>query len=217
MTSAEPTLFLVDDDPTLCESIRYLGASIGLPVETYSDPRVFLDVFDPERPGCLLLDLLLPGMSGLDLQQALARRGALLPIIFLSAHGDIPAAVRAVQNGALEFFEKAADPTLLLNRVHEAFEIDRQRRRRLARRSQIEEMLNRLTRREREVMELVAVGKANKVIAEDLVLSAKTIEHHRAHMTSKLRVASVAALVKLLIEYRDLCDLGPAGPSGKRH
>ncbi len=217
MVSAEPTLFLVDDDPTVCESIRYLGESVGLPVETFSDPRAFLDAFDPARPGCLLLDLLLPGMSGLELQQVLARRGASLPIIFLSAHGDIPDAVQALQNGALEFFEKAADPGLLLSRVHEAFEMDRRQRRQLARRSQIEEMLNRLTRREREVMELVAVGKANKVSAEDLVLSEKTIEVHRAHMMSKLRVTSVAALVKLLIEYRDLCDLGPAGPSRKRH
>jgi RNA polymerase sigma factor (sigma-70 family) len=215
--TTEPTLFVVDDDPSVCESLRYLGESVGMPVETFTDPHAFLDVYDPDRPGCLVLDLLMPGMDGLELQEKLKRRGAPLPIIFLSAHGDVPAAMRAVHGGALEFLEKAADPEELLRCVRNAFNRSRALQAQLARRRQLDTLMAKLTRREREVVDLVAAGKSNKLVANELGISEKTVEAHRGRAMSKLRLSSLAALVKLTVEYRNLCLATPLPLSEEGH
>ena len=189
--SEEPVVFVVDDDQALRDSIALLARAEGFATRTFDSARSFLDAWDRSEPGCLIVDLRMPGLSGLDLQERLAGDADAPPIIFLTGHGTVPAAVCALKAGAMDFLEKPFDPALLLARVREAFARDRRRRsdaRRLAA----------LTRREREVLEQVASGKANKVIAANLWISERTVEQHRASGMRKAGVRSVAALVRLI-------------------
>ena len=189
--SEEPVVFVVDDDPALRDSIALLVRAEGLAARTFDSARSFLDAWDRSEPGCLIIDLRMPGLSGLDLQEHLVGDDAAPPIIFLTGHGTVSAAVRALKAGAMDFLEKPFDPDTLLARVREALARDRRRRsdaRRLAA----------LTRREREVLEQVASGRTNKVIAVHLGISERTVEQHRAHGMSKLGVYTVAALVRLM-------------------
>lgn len=186
----DPVVFVVDDDPALRDSIALLMRAEGLAARTFDSARSFLDAWNRSEPGCLIVDLRMPGLSGLDLQERLAGDEAAPPIIFLTGHGTVPAAVLALKAGAMDFLEKPFDPATLLARVREALARDR-RRRSNARR------LDALTRREREVLEQVASGKANKVIAVNLGISERTVEQHRAHGMRKLGVRTVAALVRL--------------------
>ena len=189
--SEEPVVFVVDDDPALRDSIALLMRAEGLAARTFDSARSFLDAWDRSEPGCLIVDLRMPGLSGLDLQERLAGDAAAPPIIFLTGHGTVSAAVRALKAGAMDFLEKPFDPATLLARVREALARDRRRRsdaRRLAA----------LTRREREVLEQVAGGRTNKVIAAHLGISERTVEQHRAHGMSKLGVHTVPALVRLM-------------------
>jgi two-component system, LuxR family, response regulator FixJ len=195
----EPIVFVVDDDRAMRDSLRWLLESIGLSVRTYATAADFLGDHDPAQPGCLVLDVRMPGMSGLDVQTELAKRGSELPTIVVTGHAEVAMAVRAVKAGALDFIEKPFSDQLLLDRVRQALEIDRQSREVRVRREDARRRLASLSAREREVLGLVAAGKANKEIAADLGLSPKTVEVHRAHVMSKMAVDSLAELIRVAI------------------
>lgn len=195
----EAIVFVVDDDRAMRDSLRWLLESIGLTVRTYPTAAEFLREHQPSQPGCLVLDVRMPGMSGLDLQAELVRRGAELPTIVVTGHAEVAMAVRAVKAGAIDFIEKPFSDQLLLDRVRQALEIDRQSREVRARREEARRRLASLSAREREVLELVAAGKANKEVAAALGLATKTVEVHRAHVMSKMAVDSLAELIRVAI------------------
>jgi len=190
---------VVDDDRAMRDSLRWLLESIGLSVRTYGTAADFLSDHDPAQPGCLVLDVRMPGMSGLDLQAELTKRGSELPTIVVTGHAEVAMAVRAVKAGALDFIEKPFSDQLLLDRVRQALEIDRQSREVRVRREDARRRLASLSAREREVLSLVAAGKANKEVAAALRLSPKTVEVHRAHVMSKMAVDSLAELIRVAI------------------
>ena len=194
-----PVVFVVDDDPAMRDSLRWLIESTGVQVETFPDAQTFLARIRPELPGCLVLDVRMPGMSGLDLQAELHRRGIGLPTIVLTGHAEVPMAVRAVKAGAIDFIEKPFSDQLLLDRVGQGIEMDREARESRARRADVLRRLSLLTQREREVLDLVVGGRANKEIAATLGLSTKTVEVHRSHVMDKMRASSVAELVRLVL------------------
>jgi FixJ family two-component response regulator len=201
MNRNEPaTVFIVDDDEAVRGSLKLLLKTIGVPAQAYASAQEFLDTFDAQRPGCLVLDIRMPGMSGLELQEALNARGALLPIIFITGHGDVPMAVEAMQRGALDFLQKPFRDQDLLDRIHKALEKDRAGRELLGNRATIRARIAELTPREREVLALVTEGKANKVIAGDLGVSQRTVEIHRAHVMEKMGANSLAHLVRMVID-----------------
>jgi FixJ family two-component response regulator len=195
----EAIVFVVDDDRAMRDSLRWLLESIGLTVRTYATAAEFLREHQPSQPGCLVLDVRMPGMSGLDLQAELVQRGAELPTIVVTGHAEVAMAVRAVKAGAIDFIEKPFSDQLLLDRVRQALEIDRQSREVRARREEARRRLASLSAREREVLELVATGKANKEVAAALGLATKTVEVHRAHVMSKMAVDSLAELIRVAI------------------
>ncbi len=194
-----PVVFVVDDDPAMRDSLRWLIESTGLTVETFADAQTFLARIRPELPGCLVLDVRMPGMSGLDLQAELARRGIGLPTIVVTGHAEVPMAVRAVKAGAIDFIEKPFSDQLLLDRVRQGIEMDRLERDGRARRADVLRRMSLLTQREREVLDLVVAGRANKEIAATLRLSPKTVEVHRSHVMEKMQASSVAELVRLAL------------------
>jgi two-component system response regulator FixJ len=197
--AGEPTVFVVDDDPAMQRSLRWLIESVGLRVTTYGTAEQFLAEYDRRRPGCLVLDVRMPGMSGLDLQDELARRDVSIPTIVLTGHAEVAMAVRAVKAGAVDFLEKPFSHQQLLDRIRQAVELDRQAREASSRRAGVLERVRHLTTREREVMELVVAGKANKEIAAELGLSPKTVEVHRAHVMEKMNVESLAELIRVAL------------------
>ncbi len=197
--SSPPVVFVVDDDPAMRDSLRWLIESTGLQVETFADAQAFLARIRPDLPGCLILDIRMPGMSGLDLQTELARRGVGLPTIVVTGHAEVPMAVRAVKAGAIDFIEKPFSDQLLLDRVRQGIDRDRQERDGRARRGEVLRRMGLLTHREREVLDLVVAGRANKEIAAALHLSPKTVEVHRAHVMDKMQASSVAELVRLAL------------------
>ena len=208
MPEQESTVFVVDDDDAVRNSMRWLVESVGLPVETYASAREFLETHDPNRPGCLVLDVRMPGMSGLDLQEKLHEKGIVIPIIVVTGHGDVPTAVRAIKAGAVEFIEKPVNDQLLLDTIQRCIEKDAEYRRDLAVRGAIEARYLLLTPREREVMAQVVAGEPNKVIARNLDLSAKTIEAHRAAVMRKMEADSLANLVHMAIACEDQQEQG---------
>lgn len=193
----DPTVFVVDDDPAMRASLRWLLESVGHSVVTCSNAREFLDQYRTEQPGCLLLDVRMPGMSGLDLQEELTLRRIVLPIVIITGYAEVPIAVRAMKAGALDFIEKPFSDEALLERIRKAIVLDARRRRVDFERSSIEKRLGRLTARERDVLERVILGKSNKIIASELRLSTKTVEAHRAHVMEKMQAESVAELIRL--------------------
>src|SRR5262245_63789755 len=195
----EPTVFVVDDDRAMRDSLRWLLESVGLSVRTYATAAAFLREYEPSQPGCQVLDIRMPGMSGLDLQAELLRRGAGLPTIVVTGHAEVPMAVRAVKAGAIDFIEKPFSDQLLLDRVRQGIEMDRQEREGRAQRGEVLRRLSLLTPREREVLDLVVAGRANKEIAAALRLSPKTVEVHRSHVMEKMQASSVAELVRLAL------------------
>jgi len=203
------TVFVVDDDPGVRRSMKWLLESYGLSVETYSSGPDFLDTYDPSRPGCLMLDLQMPRMDGLELQERLAARGARSPVIFVSGHGSVRNCVKAMTAGAVDFLEKPSDDERVLNVVHRSLEKDRQRRCVEASHTQITARLNRLTPREREVMELLYEGEAMKNIAGRLDISIQTVAKHRTKALDKLQVRNEAELARLLADYGSWLDCSP--------
>lgn len=200
MIEQPATVCIVDDDEAVRSSMMLLMKSMGLRAQVYGSAQEFLDGFDPQRPGCLVLDVRMPGMSGLELQEALNERGAVLPIIFVTGHGDVPLAVEAMQRGAMDFLQKPFRDQDLLDRINRALDKDRTGRELLGNRDRIRSRLAQLTPREREVLAMVTQGKSNKVVAADLALSERTVEIHRAHVMQKMAANSLAHLVRMVID-----------------
>ena len=204
------SVFIVDDDDAVRSSLRLLLKSVGLPAIAYASATDFLSAWQPEQPGCLVLDVRMPGMSGLELQHELNRRGAIIPVIFITGHADIPMAVEAIQHGAFDFLQKPFRDQDLIDRVQRALTTDAQQRSELAKREVIRERFDSLTPREREVLTLVTRGKANKVMVGDLGVSQRTVEIHRARVMEKMGAASLAQLVRMML------DLEAQSPSTRR-
>ena len=197
-----PVVMVVDDDSGVRNAMRALLKSVGLNAVLYSSAQEFLGAYDPYQPGCLLLDIRMPGMSGMDLQQELNLRGAVVPVIFMSGHADIPMAVEAMQHGAFDFLQKPFRDQDLLDRIQKAIAKDAERRLALGERSRIKTHLESLTEREREVLDLLTTGKQNKQIAQDLGVSPRTIEIHRARVMEKMNAQSVAELVRMMLDLK---------------
>lgn len=209
---AAATVFVVDDDEAVRQSAEMLVRSVGLAVEAYPTAQAFLQAYDPSRPGCLLLDLRMPGMSGLELQRTLKERDVTLPVIIMTGHGDVPVAVQAFKDGAVDFIEKPYSKQMLLERIRDAVARDARSRLERSARAKIETRLNRLTPRETSVMERVVAGLSNKEIARDLGVSSKTVEVHRAHVMQKMEADSLADLVKQVMTVRG--GEAPPGAAG---
>jgi RNA polymerase sigma factor (sigma-70 family) len=192
-----PTVFIVDDDPAIRFAMQALMDSVNVKHEIFSSGDEFLEKIDDRRPGCLVLDIRMPGLGGLELQEELLKRGNTLPIIFITGHGDVPMAVEAMQKGAVDFIQKPFRDQDLLDRIREALTTDRERRQEQQQHNEVETRLSRLTNREREVFDLVVTGKPNKVIAYELGVSQRTVEIHRARVMEKMQARSLADLVKM--------------------
>ncbi len=196
MDDYRPTVFIVDDDPAVRESMALLMASAGLASRTFPSAGDFLAAYDVGMPGCLVLDVRMPGMSGTELQERLDETGAEVPIVFLTAYSDVPVAVGAVRAGAVDFLTKPVEAGQLLKRVSEALELDLSRRERRAEEERARRRLEALTPREREVLSLVVAGHTNKSIAKNLGLSRRTVETHRANIRRKIGATSIPELVR---------------------
>jgi two-component system, LuxR family, response regulator FixJ len=195
MSDEKSMVFVIDDDEAVRSSLALLLKSMSLAVETFESANEFLQKLPPDPCGCLVLDIRMPGMSGIELQQQLKQRGYPLPIIFITGHGDVSMAVHAMREGAIDFIEKPFRDQELLDRIYQALEIDRARRRAADETVQIRERFAGLTPREHEVMLRIARGQANKVIAIELGLSERTVEIHRAKVMHKTGARSLAELV----------------------
>jgi len=196
-TATLPTVFIVDDDPAIRFAMQALMESVNLGHEIFSSGDEFLEQADEQRAGCLVLDIRMPGLGGLELQQELLDRGNTIPIIFITGHGDVPMAVEAMQKGAVDFIQKPFRDQDLLDRVSEAIKTDEERREARQRHAEVTERIGRLTKREKEVFNLVVTGKPNKIIAYDLGVSQRTVEIHRARVMEKMQARSLADLVKM--------------------
>jgi FixJ family two-component response regulator len=194
---AVPTVYVVDDDADLSRAVGRLLESAGLSVATFPSADRFLERYDPSAPGCLVLDLGLPGLSGLELQRVLEQQGSPLPIVFLTGRGDIATSVQAMKHGAADFLTKPVDDAELIAAIHEALARDRALRGARLERERLAKCLAALTERERQVLELIVAGKLNKQIAAELGTVEKTIKFHRANLMHKMGVRVVADLVKL--------------------
>jgi len=192
-----PTVFVVDDDAAIRQAVSRLLRSAGIAVTVFESPREFLAQYDPNTPGCLVLDLAMPGFNGLQLQTVLGERGSILPIIFLSGHGDVSKSVQAMKGGAFDFLTKPVNAKNLLPAIRAAIERGAVARREQAELSEIRARLDTLTPREREVLEHVATGKLNKQVAGDLGITEATVKMHRARVIAKMKVQSVAELARL--------------------
>ncbi len=200
--SEQQTVFVVDDDDALRDSILWLLESIGLSAEMHASATDFLKACNPERSGCLLLDVRMPGMSGMELLERLKANNVLLPVIIITGHGDVPMAVRAIKSGALDFIQKPFNGQDLLDRVQYALKLDQENRLKRSEISHLRAHFDTLTPREREIMDHVAAGKSSKIIARDLGISAKTVDIHRANIMKKLQVHSVADLIQTKLALR---------------
>jgi two-component system response regulator FixJ len=199
MTESSATVFVVDDDSALRTSLEALLDTAGLQTETFASGREFFEAYVPNRPGCLVLDLRLRGESGMDVLGRLQAEHASLPVIMLTAHGDVPASVHALKGGAIDFLEKPVRPTVLLARIREAVELDRRSRETRAAVSAVEELAKRLTSRERQIATLLMAGKRSKEIASALGIGVRTVEGYRARMLDKMKVSSAAELTAVLV------------------
>ena len=197
MNESAPIVFIVDDDEAVCQSLKMLAETVGLNVQTYGTAEAFLDAYDPAQAGCLVLDVRMPGMSGLELQSKLAEGGIGIPIIIISGHGDVSMAVEAMKAGAVDFIEKPFRDQTLLDSIQKATEIDARKRHEKLQQADIENKMALLTPREREIMDLLVTGKSNKTIAYELGINLKTVHFHRAHILEKMGVDSVPQLVRL--------------------
>lgn len=202
MSAGQQTVYVVDDDSSIRELLAWLMKRNGLNCETFAEPRSFLASYRPDSPACLILDLNMPGMTGLELQRALREQGAEMPVIFLSGRADVPRAVAAVKGGAVDFVEKPFDYKRIVELVRDSLARDMQGRTLRDKRRLVAGRIAQLTEREHEVMERVVAGQMNREIAEELAISVKTVEAHRAHIMEKLCVGSVAELVQAVIEWR---------------
>jgi len=204
-----PTVFIVDDDEAVRNSLRLLLKSVGLSAVALPTAQDFLSKYDPKQPGCLILDVRMPGMSGLELQEQLNVRGAMIPVIFITGHGDIPMAVEAMQQGAFDFLQKPFRDQDLIDRIQRALTKDQTNRAELKEKSGVRERLQTLTPREREILTLVTSGKPNKIMAADLGVSQRTVEIHRARVMEKMHASSLAQLVRMVMDLNEAAEPGP--------
>ncbi|MEM9623854.1 MAG: response regulator transcription factor [Pseudomonadota bacterium] len=194
------TVYVVDDDEAVRDSIGMLLDSVDVEYQTFSGADEFLDSFESLQHGCLVLDIRMPGMSGLELQQRLLEMGARIPIIFITGHGDIPMAVEAMRRGAVDFIRKPFRDQELLDRINEALFVDAQKVEESQNIEKVRELVNSLTEREHQVFERVCEGQANKVMAAEMDISERTVEIHRGQVMHKTGVRSLAALVRLKLQ-----------------
>lgn len=192
-----PVVFVVDDDEAIRKSLRWLIESADLKVETHASAQEFLDTYDPDVPGCLVLDVRMPDLSGLDLQDELRARRIEIPIIVVTGYGDVPMAVRAMKAGACEFMEKPVGDQLLLNYIHQAIAKDRDNRQSIAEHRITRARMDSLTQRERQVMQFVVAGMPSKEIATRLDVTVNTIDSHRAKIMKKMKAKGVAHLIRM--------------------
>ncbi len=192
-------IYVVDDDEAVRESLQWLLESVSLPVRTFASAQEFLDAYDPDCGGCVVLDVRMPGMSGLEVQKRLAEIEHSLPVIIITGHGDVPMAVRALKAGAVDFIEKPFNDQTLLERIYECLEQDRARRELRNYRRVLHERMQHLTPRERQVLDGVVAGKVNRTIADELGISGKTVEAHRANIIKKMGASSLAELITMCI------------------
>lgn len=196
-TKRKPVVYIVDDDDGMRRALTVLITTVGYQPVAFAKPSEFLAKYDPAQPSCLVLDVRMPEMSGLELQQHLNKAGSMLPVILVSGHGDIPMAVQAMKDGAFDFLQKPFRDQELIDRINGALKLDAENRESIDRLADLKGREESLTPREREVLALVVDGKANKVIAIDLGLSERTVEIHRANVMEKMGARSVAHLVKM--------------------
>ncbi len=204
MTTFDASVFVVDDDPLIRDALEQLIKSVGLKACAFSSAQEFLEKDLPDEPCCLILDIRMPGLSGLDLQDELAKKDLTIPVIFITGHGTVPMSVRAMKAGAVDFLQKPFEDQELLDALHKAIEKSRQIRMEQAELREIKRRVESLTPREHEVLVLVTAGMLNKQIAYDLKLSENTIKTHRAHIMQKMKAESLADLVRLT-EKVDIC------------
>ena len=202
MIAAEPIVYVAEDDESLRSLLRALVHSIGFACETFNSANKFLDHYDPRQPGCLVLDIFMPGMSGLELQDELNRRGAMIPVIFITGHADVASAVAAVRHGAFNYLQKPFRNSELIENVRNAIEFDRRNRQMLTQQDAIRERIATLTPREREVLELIVRGLASKVMAHEMGVSKRTVELHRSRVMDKMGANSVAQLVRMFMDFQ---------------
>jgi two-component system response regulator FixJ len=198
-STSSQTVYIVDDDPAIRFAMQALLDSVNIEHEIFASADEFLQDEAQRRAGCLVLDIRMPGLGGLELQDELIARGNILPIIFITGHGDVPMAVEAMQKGAIDFIQKPFRDQELLDRIQKALMTDIQRREELERHAEVEHRIEKLTKREREVFDLVVTGKPNKVIAYELGVSQRTVEIHRARVMEKMQARSLADLVRMHI------------------
>jgi FixJ family two-component response regulator len=196
---SKQTVFVVDDDPAIRDALSLFLDSRGFNVASFESASAFLDGYHTAEPCCLLLDIRMPGMDGIELQETMAARQIRIPIIFITGHGDIPMAVRAIKKGACDFIEKPFDNSALLKRIESALKLSEQDHRLYTKQSHILGLYNQLTPREQEVMALVANGLPNKQIAQKLYISHRTVEIHRRRVMSKMRATSISELISMAI------------------
>jgi FixJ family two-component response regulator len=197
MTDVPPTVFVVEDDPSMRAAVEDLVRSIRLQVRAFTSPQEFLESNEPDAPGCMVLDVRLPGMSGLTFQKELMKEGFTLPVIFITGHGDIPMCARAMKAGAFEFLTKPFHHQELLDAIHAAIERDRDSRRETVLITDLRKRHATLTERERHIMTLVVIGRANKQIAAELSLSEITVKVHRGQVMRKMKAGSLPELVRM--------------------
>ncbi len=196
------TVFIVDDEEEIRDSLKMLIESVGLVAETYDSAQAFLQSFDPTRPGCLILDVRMRGMSGLSLQEHLQKEPLYPPIIIITGHGDVQMAVRSVKSGASDFLEKPFNEQRLLDSIHIALVQDAEQRGRATKLAEIQQFVDRLTEREKEVMELIVNGMLNKNIAFELNISQSTVEAHRSKVMEKMEARTLSDLMRMIISLR---------------
>ncbi len=206
------TIYVVDDDQAVRESLQWLLESVGLPARTFASAQEFLDAYQPDGGGCVVLDVRMPDMSGLEVQKRLTEMGNSLPVIIITGHGDVPMAVRALKAGAVDFIEKPFNDQTLLERIQECLEKERQRREERAYRQVLRERMRHLTQRERQVLDGVVAGKVSRAIADELGISGKTVEAHRANIIRKMGASSLAELITMCITM-GLMEKGQEPPS----
>ncbi len=212
MSVENPTVYVVDDDPEVRESLSLMIQSMGLNVEAYPSAEAFLDGYHnlPDSPECLVLDVLMPGLSGLGLQQMLAAEGRCIPIIMISGCADIPMAVKAMSAGAVDFLEKPVSCQMLSARIREAIDHYVRQHREAGRKTDLTRHVERLSSRQREVLDLLVVGERSKQIARQLGIGEKTVAKHRASVLEKMQVDSVVELVRLFVDANPACTAGHA-------
>ena len=196
-SAQKSTVYIVDDDQAIRHAMELLMRSVGLDYEIFHSGDDFLDGYSNDRAGCLVLDIRMPGLGGLELQEKLNELGSTLPVIFITGHGDVPMAVEAMQKGAVDFIQKPFRDQELLDRIGEALKTDQERRSAREEKAEVQGRIDKLTNRERQVLDLVVTGKPNKVIAYELGVSQRTVEIHRARVMEKMQAKSLADLVRM--------------------